>query len=204
MYRNKAINSINHCHINTHCHHNSTNLLSLCYNTLNPAYHQQRYYVTLNNTIHQYYNNTIYNVNKLHQQHSQCTTTISYSTISQGTNTIYRIISSNVISYTFTTTTAKASTTSSDDGKTTTTAQQHSKQQPIFKTGSTRLKQQTTHSAQREFALSLYKALLKSHRIVLDPIMRDMGDTYLRDEWKRHKNAQLIYLQPFFEQWYVI
>lgn len=56
-------------------------------------------------------------------------------------------------------------------------------------------------TAQRHFALSLYQAILRAHRLVLDPIMRDMGDTYVRDEFKRHKTATPQFLQPFFEQW---
>lgn len=55
--------------------------------------------------------------------------------------------------------------------------------------------------AQRSFSLRLYKALLRSHKICLPVLMRELGDSYVREEFKRHKNASPEYLQSFFEQW---
>lgn len=55
--------------------------------------------------------------------------------------------------------------------------------------------------AQRAFALRLYKALLVAHRMVLDPEMRMLGDSYVREEFKRHKDAKPQHVQPFFQQW---
>ncbi len=55
--------------------------------------------------------------------------------------------------------------------------------------------------AQRSFSLRLYKAILVAHRSVLPPVMRDLGDSYLREEWKKHKTAAPQHLRPFFEQW---
>ena len=39
-------------------------------------------------------------------------------------------------------------------------------------------------------ALSIYRQILRVHRQKLPPPMREMGDSYLRDEMRRHKEAQ--------------
>ena len=56
-------------------------------------------------------------------------------------------------------------------------------------------------AAQRSFSLRLYRALLRSHRAVLPSVMRDLGDAYVRSEFKRHKAASPQHLQPFFREW---
>ena len=55
--------------------------------------------------------------------------------------------------------------------------------------------------AQRSFSLRLYRALLRSHRAVLPVVMRDLGDSYVREEFKRHKTAQPQHLAAFFREW---
>jgi len=96
-------------------------------------------------------------------------------------------------------TTSTSSSVSSTSTSRTSAPQSESQGQGAGSTKQTRMR--AAADAQRHFALSLYKAILNAHRLVLDPIMRDMGDTYVRDEFKRHKDAQPQYLQTFFQQW---
>ena len=56
-------------------------------------------------------------------------------------------------------------------------------------------------AAQRSFSLRLYRALLRSHRAMLPSVMRDLGDAYVREEFKRHKSAQPDHLNAFFREW---
>ena len=53
---------------------------------------------------------------------------------------------------------------------------------------------------QRKFSLRLYRAILTTHRS-LPSEMRAIGDIYVREEFKLHKNAKPEHLQPFFDQW---
>lgn len=53
---------------------------------------------------------------------------------------------------------------------------------------------------QRTLSLRLYKSILSSHRI-LPGEMRFIGDAYVREEFKLHKNAKPEHLRPFFEEW---
>lgn len=39
-------------------------------------------------------------------------------------------------------------------------------------------------------ALSIYRQILRVHRTSMPPPLRKMGDSYLRDEYRRHKDAQ--------------
>jgi hypothetical protein len=55
--------------------------------------------------------------------------------------------------------------------------------------------------AQRAFSLRLYKAIFKAHQMVLPPVMRELGDSYVREEFKRHKDARPEYLRGFFSEW---
>lgn len=55
--------------------------------------------------------------------------------------------------------------------------------------------------AQRAFSLRLYKAILRSHKLMLPPVMRDIGDVYVREEFKRHKDAKPEHLHAFFREW---
>jgi len=54
---------------------------------------------------------------------------------------------------------------------------------------------------QRAFALKLYRAILITHKRVLPPMMATFGNEYVREEWKRHKDAEPVHLKGFFEQW---
>jgi hypothetical protein len=53
---------------------------------------------------------------------------------------------------------------------------------------------------QRDFALRLYRAILTAHK-GLPEEMRVIGNLYVREEFKLHKNAKPEHLQPFFDQW---
>ena len=64
-----------------------------------------------------------------------------------------------------------------------------------------RLTMKQAAEAQRSFSLRLYRALLRSHRAVLPGVMRDLGDSYVREEFKRHKSAQPQHLSAFFREW---
>lgn len=64
-----------------------------------------------------------------------------------------------------------------------------------------RMSMKQAADAQRSFSLRLYRALLRSHRAVLPPVMRDLGDSYVREEFKRHKSAQPQHLNAFFREW---
>lgn len=63
------------------------------------------------------------------------------------------------------------------------------------------MKEASSESAQRSFALRLYKALLRSHRAVLPEAMRSLGDAYVREEFQLHKTAKPQHLNGFFTQW---
>ena len=56
-------------------------------------------------------------------------------------------------------------------------------------------------SAQRSFALRLYKTVLRAHRQKLPHDMRMLGDEYVRSEFRLHKTAKPEHVQPFFKEW---
>jgi hypothetical protein len=47
----------------------------------------------------------------------------------------------------------------------------------------------------------LYRSILKEHRNRLPPNMRTMGNSYVKNEFKLHKNAKPEQLVRFFEGW---
>eukprot|EP00461_Guttulinopsis_vulgaris_P003475 UN03476 len=53
---------------------------------------------------------------------------------------------------------------------------------------------------QRDFSLKLYRSILRAHRY-LPPDMRMVGDVYVQEEFRAHRNAKPQHLQPFYEQW---
>jgi len=59
----------------------------------------------------------------------------------------------------------------------------------------------TVSGQQRQFALRLYRAILKSHREKLPPDARMLGDSYVQSEFKQHKHAKPEHLKGFFEGW---
>lgn len=56
-------------------------------------------------------------------------------------------------------------------------------------------------SVSRQRALTLYRNILRAHREKLPYHLRELGDTYVREEFKRHKKADAKWLQSFFTEW---
>ncbi|KAA0148098.1 hypothetical protein FNF27_05987 [Cafeteria roenbergensis] len=50
-------------------------------------------------------------------------------------------------------------------------------------------------------ALSLYRRIFRLHRRVLPPELRTLGDSYVKAEFQRHKEADAEFVEPFFEEW---
>lgn len=50
-------------------------------------------------------------------------------------------------------------------------------------------------------ALGLYRALLKAHKVHLPPEMRQLGDAYVKSEFKLHKKAKPEHLTSFYREW---
>ena len=48
--------------------------------------------------------------------------------------------------------------------------------------------------------LRLYASVLRAHR-ALPPQMRELGDRYVREEFRRHRTASATFLQPFLSEW---
>ena len=58
------------------------------------------------------------------------------------------------------------------------------------------------NSFTRKRALTLYRSILRQHRLKLPLMMRDIGDKYVRNEFKLHKNVnKLENLNQFFTAW---
>ncbi|RLN88104.1 hypothetical protein BBJ28_00010123 [Nothophytophthora sp. Chile5] len=55
--------------------------------------------------------------------------------------------------------------------------------------------------ADRTQVLRLYKRILALHKQKLEPHMRILGDQYVRDEFKRHKNAAPKFVPLFLREW---
>ena len=53
----------------------------------------------------------------------------------------------------------------------------------------------------RTRALGLYRSLLKAHKVHLPPEMRQLGDTYVKSEFKLHKSAKPEHLTSFYREW---
>ncbi|CAI5453275.1 unnamed protein product [Caenorhabditis angaria] len=52
----------------------------------------------------------------------------------------------------------------------------------------------------QRFPLFLYKSILRLH-YGLPKEARLMGDTYVKDEFRRHKNAEPSFVKPFIDEW---
>mmetsp|Transcript_5691 Transcript_5691/g.20428 ORF Transcript_5691/g.20428 Transcript_5691/m.20428 type:complete len:131 (-) Transcript_5691:416-808(-) len=50
-------------------------------------------------------------------------------------------------------------------------------------------------------ALSLYRSILRLHRQLHEPELRSLGDAYVRDEFKKHKNAAPQFVETFLTEW---
>ncbi|OWZ16548.1 putative mitochondrial protein [Phytophthora megakarya] len=55
--------------------------------------------------------------------------------------------------------------------------------------------------ADRGKVLALYRRILTLHRQKLEPHMRVLGDQYVRDEFKRHKDAAAKFVPLFLQEW---
>lgn len=49
--------------------------------------------------------------------------------------------------------------------------------------------------------LSLYRRVLRQHRLKLTAEMRVLGDRYVKDEFRKHRTAPSEFLPRFFEEW---
>lgn len=49
--------------------------------------------------------------------------------------------------------------------------------------------------------LRLYKEILRQHRYALPPKHRELGDRYVRSEFRSHKNATAEQVDKFMEGW---
>ncbi|ETV70686.1 hypothetical protein H257_13787 [Aphanomyces astaci] len=54
---------------------------------------------------------------------------------------------------------------------------------------------------QRSQVLGLYRDILRLHRRKLEPVMRVLGDRYVRDEFKLHKSAKPEFVHGFLTEW---
>lgn len=50
-------------------------------------------------------------------------------------------------------------------------------------------------------AISLYRSILRVHRDRLPYHMRILGNSYVRNEFKLHKDSSSRHLEPFFDEW---
>ena len=50
-------------------------------------------------------------------------------------------------------------------------------------------------------ALKLYRAILREHRKKLPPQMRALGDKYVGEEFRHHRNAKDDFLPQFYHAW---
>jgi hypothetical protein len=56
-------------------------------------------------------------------------------------------------------------------------------------------------SVQRAQVLALYRTVLKSHARILPSDMRQLGDSYVREEFRRHKEAKPEFVAAFMSEW---
>lgn len=47
----------------------------------------------------------------------------------------------------------------------------------------------------------LYRSILREHKKKLPPVMRKLGDDYIKAEFKLHKEAKPEFLKSFYEGW---
>ena len=48
--------------------------------------------------------------------------------------------------------------------------------------------------------LRLFRTIMRAHK-ALPPVYRDLGDQYVRDEFRRHRTTKADFLQQFFAEW---
>jgi hypothetical protein len=49
--------------------------------------------------------------------------------------------------------------------------------------------------------LILYRSILREHKKKLPPVMRKLGDDYIKVEFKLHKEAKPEFLKSFYDGW---
>jgi len=49
--------------------------------------------------------------------------------------------------------------------------------------------------------VTLYRSILKAHKKYLPAEMKALGDTYVKAEFKAHKNAKNEHVTAFFQEW---
>lgn len=55
--------------------------------------------------------------------------------------------------------------------------------------------------AQRLQVLSLYRDILRLHRAKLPHDMRSLGDTYVKNEFRLHREAKPAFVTTFLKEW---
>ena len=58
-------------------------------------------------------------------------------------------------------------------------------------------------SSHRRTVLSLYRAILRTHKKKLPYHLREIGDAYVKEEWRAHKKAKPEHVVQFLRQWTV-
>lgn len=53
----------------------------------------------------------------------------------------------------------------------------------------------------RTYVLSLYRKILKMHKLYLPPQFREFGDKYVKEEWRRHKETKGSQRKVFLQHW---
>ena len=49
--------------------------------------------------------------------------------------------------------------------------------------------------------LSLYRAILRAHRLYLPRVQRDLGDKYVKQEFRAHKDSNPEFVETFTQKW---
>lgn len=47
----------------------------------------------------------------------------------------------------------------------------------------------------------MYRTILRLHRNTLAPDLRALGDNYVKEEFRKHKDAAPEFVEPFFREW---
>ena len=50
-------------------------------------------------------------------------------------------------------------------------------------------------------ALLLYRAILRTHRRKLPELQRNVGDAFVKEEFRKHRNADPKFVANFMEEW---
>ena len=53
----------------------------------------------------------------------------------------------------------------------------------------------------RESALALYRGILRLHRTRLPALHRELGDKYIKAEFRSHRSAKESFLPGFYQAW---